>query len=112
MEKNMANNVIHVTDASFEQDVLKSEVPVVIDFWATWCGPCRMIAPYIEELAGEYEGKAKVCKVDVDNNQNIAMTYGIRSIPTVLYFKGGKLVDTVIGAVPKAQLEDRLKAHL
>jgi thioredoxin 1 len=108
----MANNIIHVTDASFDEDVLKSEVPVVIDFWATWCGPCRMIAPYIEELSTQYEGKARVCKVDVDNNQKIAMTYGIRSIPTVLYFKGGQLVDTVIGAVPKTQLEDKLKSLL
>ena len=103
---------LHVTDASFESDVLKSDLPVLVDFWATWCGPCRLIAPIVEELANEYEGKAKICKLDVDNNQQTAMQYGIRSIPTVLIFKGGQAVDSIIGAVPKAQIEDRLKAQM
>ena len=105
-------HALHITDDSYQKEVLESEIPVVIDFWATWCGPCKMIAPIIEEMANEFEGKAKICKVDVDNNQNIAMQLGIRSIPTVMIFKGGKLVDTIIGAVPKAKIVNRLNEHL
>lgn len=103
---------IHITDDNFEKEVLRSNVPVLIDFWATWCGPCRVIAPSIEELAKEYVGKAKISKLDVDNNQRTAMNYGIRSIPTILIFKNGQVVDTIIGAVPKAKIEEALLKHL
>jgi len=100
------------TDQNFSAEVLQSDKPVLVDFWAVWCGPCKMIAPFVEELAGEFEGKAKVGKLDVDNNQETAIKYGVRSIPTVLVFKGGKVVDTIIGAVPKVQLKQKLEAAL
>ena len=103
---------IHVTDSNFQTEVLDSNIPVLVDFWATWCGPCRIIAPVVEEMATEFEGKAKICKLDVDNNQGTAMTYGIRSIPTLLVFKGGKAVDTIIGAVPKNVIVDKINHHL
>ncbi|MHC1737797.1 MAG: thioredoxin [Ignavibacteriaceae bacterium] len=101
---------IEFTDGNFKAEVLDSDKPVLVDFWAVWCGPCRMIAPIVEELAGELEGKVKVGKLDVDNNQNSAITYGVRSIPTLLVFKGGKVVDTIIGAVPKAKIVQSLNA--
>lgn len=103
---------IEFTDQNFSTEVLQSDKPVMVDFWAVWCGPCKMIAPFVEELAGEFEGKAKVGKLDVDNNQETAIKYGVRSIPTVLVFKGGKVVDTIIGAVPKVQLKQKLEAAL
>ncbi len=103
---------VAVTDDTFESEVVKADIPVVVDFWATWCGPCKMIAPILEEVATEYDGKLKVAKVDVDNNQRIAAQFGIMSIPSLLFFKQGKLVDQVIGAIPKAQLLDRLSKVL
>ncbi len=103
---------ITFTDDNFETEVLQSDKPVLVDFWAVWCGPCKMIAPFVEELAVELEGKAKVGKLDVDNNQESAIKYGVRSIPTVLIFKGGKVFDTIIGAVPKIQLKQKLEAAI
>jgi thioredoxin 1 len=96
------------TDGNFETEALKSETPVVVDFWATWCGPCKMIAPIIEELSNEYDGKVKIGKLDVDENQQVAIKYGVRSIPTVLFFKGGNVIDTVIGAVPKSVFVEKI----
>src|SRR5262245_57448525 len=106
------NNPMILTDATFDQEVLQSDQPVLVDFWAEWCGPCKMIAPAIAELAGEYNGKAKVGKLDVDNNNESAIKFGIRSIPALLIFKGGRKVDEIIGAVPKQIIKQRLEAVL
>lgn len=103
---------LEITDANFAAEVEQSTIPVLIDFWAVWCGPCKMIAPIVEELAGEYEGKIKIGKLDVDNNPNVAMKFGIRSIPTLLIFKDGKVVDQIVGAVPKPQIVSKLEAQL
>jgi len=103
---------ITITDANFDELVLKSDKPVLIDFWAEWCGPCRMVGPIVEEIAKEFDGKAVVGKVDVDSNPNISMNYGIRNIPTLLFFKGGQIVDKQVGAVPKSVLANKLNAQL
>ncbi|HUI30928.1 MAG TPA: thioredoxin [Candidatus Acidoferrales bacterium] len=93
---------------NFESEVVKSNLPVLVDFWAAWCGPCKMIAPVVEQLAAEYDGKLKVAKVDVDANQEIAMTFGIMSIPTLLIFNGGRVAEQLVGAVPKSMLVDKI----
>ncbi|HZY09881.1 MAG TPA: thioredoxin [Bacteroidota bacterium] len=103
---------IPVDDANFQVEVINSEKPVLVDFWAIWCGPCKMIAPVVEELAKEYDGKLKVTKMDVDANPQTAMKFGIRSIPTLMVFKGGKVVEQIIGAVPKRHLVDKVSPHL
>lgn len=103
---------IEITDANFDEEVLKSDKPVLIDFWAVWCGPCRMVAPVVEEIASEYNGKLKVGKLDVDNNPEVSMKFGIRSIPTLMVFKGGKVVEQIIGAVPKRNLVDKVIPHI
>ena len=104
--------LIEITDANFATEVEQSDIPVLIDFWAVWCGPCKMIAPIVKELVQEYDGKIKVGKLDVDNNQQTAMKFGIRSIPTLLIFKNGSVVDTLIGAVSKGQIAEKLDAQL
>lgn len=106
------SNALAVTDSTFEKEVEKSDGLVIVDFWAAWCGPCRMIGPVLDELAVEYSGKVKVAKVDVDANQKSAIRFNVRSIPLVLFFKGGKVVDTILGAHPKRDYEAKLKAHL
>lgn len=104
-------NALAVTDATFEAEIEKHDGLVVVDFWATWCGPCRIVAPILDQLAVEYNGRAKVAKLDVDANIKTATRFNVRSIPTILFFKGGKLVDQVVGAVPKAALDAKFKQH-
>jgi thioredoxin 1 len=108
----MAGTLLQVTDASFGTEIEKHEGLVMVDFWATWCGPCQIIAPSVEQLAGEYAGRLKVAKLDVDANPQTTMRFNVRSIPSVLFFKGGKVVDAVVGAVPKSHLTQRIEQHL
>ena len=108
----MGPNTLTFSDASFDQDVLRSDVPVLVDFWAEWCGPCRQIAPAIDAIATEYAGKAKVGKVDVDANGGTAMRYNVRGIPTLLLFKGGQVVEQRVGAVGKSEIQKMIDAHV
>jgi len=105
-------NTLTFTDASFDQDVLRSDVPVLVDFWAEWCGPCRMMAPTIDVVASEYAGKIKVGKVDVDSNNNTAGRYNVRGIPTLLLFKGGQVVEQRVGAIAKSDVQKMIDAHV
>lgn len=107
-----SDKIVNVTDATFEAEVLKADKPTLIDFWASWCAPCKAIAPVVDELAAEYEGKVKVTKMNVDENPSTPSKYGVRGIPTLLLFKEGNVVDQKVGAVPKSQLADMLKKAL
>jgi len=104
--------LIHITDVNFKKEVLESELPVLVDFWATWCGPCKAIAPFIEELAKEYEGKIKVGKLSIEENPATPTRYGVMSIPTLMFFKKGRVVDQAVGALPKAELKKRIEDAL
>jgi thioredoxin 1 len=104
-----SNDVVNLQDSTFDAEVLKSDVPVLVDFWAAWCGPCKAIAPAVDDLAREYKGKLKVAKLDIDSHQAVPQQFGIRSIPTLLLFKGGRVVDTIVGAVPKSKLVESIK---
>ena len=106
------SDILTITEGNFDSEVTKSDIPVLIDFWAVWCGPCKAIHPIVEELAKDYDGKVKFGKCDVDHNQQIALNYGIRSIPTLMIFKGGKVADQIIGAVPKQHIQSKLDAVL
>lgn len=108
----MSENIVNVTDASFEAMILKSETPALVDFWASWCAPCRAIAPIVEEMAAQYVGKVTVAKMNVDENPSTPGRYGVRGIPTLILFKGGRVVDQVVGAVPKGQIKDLIEKGL
>lgn len=108
----MAENIVEVTDSSFQQDVLQADVPVLVDFWAEWCGPCRMLAPTVAALAKDYNGKIRVAKLNVDENNQTAEQYGIRGIPTLLLFKGGQVKEQLVGNQPRDSIEKALQKHL
>lgn len=108
----MSETIVHVTDASFEGDVLGADVPVLVDFWAAWCGPCKMIAPLLDQLSAEYEGKVKVCKIDVDANPQTAAKFSVRGIPTLMLFKNGELEATKVGALSKSQLVEFVDSNI
>jgi thioredoxin 1 len=113
-EKKMANDPspVHVNDKNFTSEVLQSDIPVLVDFWATWCGPCRSISPIVEELAKEFSGRVKVTKINVDESPATPSQYGVRGIPTLILFKGGKILDQIVGAVPKARLKAMIEKAL
>lgn len=108
----MQTNITHITDESFPEEVLNAGIPVLVDYWAEWCGPCKMIAPILEELAGEYDGKVKIAKLNIDDNPETPPQYGIRGIPTLMIFKGGNVEATKVGAVSKSQLTDFIETNL
>lgn len=108
----MSENIVNVTDASFEDDVLKSDIPVLVDYWAEWCGPCKMIGPVLEEISGDYAGKVKICKLNIDENTDTPPKFGIRGIPTLMLFKGGNVEATKVGALSKSQLTAFLDGNL
>ena len=108
----MAANTIEITDDNFQSEVIDSDLPTLVDFWAVWCGPCRVVAPTVKALAADYEGKLKVGKMDIDHHQITAQQLRIRSIPTLLLFKGGQVVETIVGALPRSKIEAKIKPHL
>ena len=105
-------DILEVSDESFDSEIMDSDIPAVVDFWAEWCGPCKMVSPVVEELAGEYKGKIKIAKMDVDKNRQTPARFGIRNIPTLIFFKGGEVAKTIIGAQPKSSIEEALKKLL
>ena len=105
-------DVFEVSDANFESEIINSKIPAMVDFWAEWCGPCKKVGPVVEELAAEYQGKIKIAKMDVDSNRKTPAKFGIRNIPTLILFKGGEVVNTIVGAQPKTSIEDELKKLL